>query len=272
MTRSPSSIRIGCQTYTWEMLGQKWRGSPDDILDAMAAAGFGGVEFSNNTIGSYADRPEAFQKALEERGLACAAFAYATTGFTDPAREPDDLAGADQALRIAAHFSVPLCLGGPSSESHDDYEAKFSQACRFYAEVARRAREHGVTVAVHPHSHHTSLVLRPEEYDRLLSATEAAGIIFNPDTGHMLRGGHDLLATLRKYRSRIVHVHIKDVDAAGHWQPLGKGTNDLGSLLRWLAESGYQGWVVAEEESDAVWRDAARAIADDRAYLRTLGF
>ena len=272
MSPSSTSIRVGCQTYTWEMLGHEWRGSPDDILDAVAAAGFAGVEFSNNMIGSYADRPAAFQKALEKRGLACAAFAYATTGFTDPGREPEDLAGAEVGLRFAAHFSVPLCLGGPSSESRDDYEAKFSQACRFYGEVARRAGEHGVAVAVHPHSHHTSLVLTPQEYDRLLSATEGAGIMFNPDTGHMLRGGHDLLATFRKYRLRIIHVHIKDVDAAGHWQPLGKGISDLGSLLRWLAESGYQGSVVAEEESDAVWHDAAAAIADDRSYLRTLGF
>ena len=32
-------------------------------LDAVAAAGFAGVEFSNNMIGEYLDRPEAFQKA-----------------------------------------------------------------------------------------------------------------------------------------------------------------------------------------------------------------
>ncbi len=62
------------------------------------------------------------------------------------------------------------------------------------------AAKHGVTVAVHPHSHHTSLVLTPAEYDRLLAATEAAGIMFNPDTGHMLRGGHDVMACFEKYR------------------------------------------------------------------------
>ncbi len=31
--------RIGCQTYTWEMLGPRWQGSPDDILDLVSAAG-----------------------------------------------------------------------------------------------------------------------------------------------------------------------------------------------------------------------------------------
>jgi sugar phosphate isomerase/epimerase len=253
------------------MLGPKWHGSPDDILDAVAAAGFVGVEFSNNMIGAYVDQPEAFQKALEKRGLACAAFAYATSGFTDPKREAEDLAGAEMGIHFAVHFSVPLCLGGPSSESHEDYEAKFAQACRFYRLVAERAGRRGVTVAVHPHSHHTSLVLTADEYDRLLAATEAAGIMFNPDTGHMLRGGHDLLDSFEKHRARIVHVHIKDVDTAGHWQPLGQGISDYPALLRWLGQAGYRGWLVAEEESDAVWHDAARAIAGDRTYLRSLG-
>jgi sugar phosphate isomerase/epimerase len=265
------NMRVGCQTYTWEMLGPKWLGSADDILSAVAAAGFAGVEFSNNMIGDHLDRPEAFQQALQKRGLACAAFAYAATGFTDPRREADDLAGADKALKFAAHFAVPLCLGGPSSESHEDYETKFAQACRFYREVAVRAHKGSVTVAVHPHSHHTSLVLTPEQYDRLLAATEPAGIMFNPDTGHMLRGGHDLLAMFQRHRARIVHVHLKDVDAAGNWQPMGQGISDYSALLGWLVESGYRGWLVAEEESDAVWRDPNQAIADDRAYLRSLG-
>lgn len=271
MSHSAGTPRVGCQTFTWEMLGPQWCGTPDEILDAVAAAGYAGVEFSNNMIGVYADRPADFEKALKTRGLACAAFAYATTGFTDPGREQTDLAGADLALRFAAHFGVTLCLGGPSSDSRADYEKKLSQACRFYDQVARRAARSGVTAAVHPHSHHTSLVLAPEEYDRLLAATQPAGMMFNPDTGHLLRGGHDVMACFQKYRARIVHVHLKDVDARGQWQPLGKGVCQLAALVEWLRQDGYQGWIVAEEESEAVRQDATRAIAADRDFLRSLG-
>jgi sugar phosphate isomerase/epimerase len=271
MTNSAETLRVGCQTYTWEMLGPKWRGSPDDILDAVAAAGYAGVEFSNSMIGPYEDRPAAFQAALDRRGLACAAYAYATTGFADPACEPADFEGAQRALRLAAHFAVPLGLGGPSSPSHDGQQAKLSQACRFYRRVAAEAAKLGVTVAVHPHSHHTSLVASPEEYDRLLAETDGTGIMFNPDTGHLLRSGYDVMACFRKHRRRIVHVHLKDADAAGKWQPLGQGICDLATLLPWLRQTGYSGWVVAEEESDAVWADPARAIAVNRAALRKLG-
>ena len=33
-------LKVGCQTYTWEMLGDGWKGKVDDMLDAVAGAGY----------------------------------------------------------------------------------------------------------------------------------------------------------------------------------------------------------------------------------------
>ena len=55
-------MRLGHQTYSWEMQRDTWRGTPDDILDTVAAAGYQGVEFSNLMIGDYWDRPDYFRK------------------------------------------------------------------------------------------------------------------------------------------------------------------------------------------------------------------
>jgi len=79
------------------------------------------------------------------------------------------------------------------------------------------------------------------------------------------------MACLRRHRSRIAHVHIKDADAAGNWQPLGGGRIDWRELLDFLRETGYTGWIVAEEESDAAFVDQAAAIQGNRAYLKSLG-
>jgi inosose dehydratase len=264
-------MKIGHQTYSWEMQGPAWRGSPDSIMDMVTVAGYAGVEFSNVMIGGYADRPAEFLKALRQRGLSPAGFAYARSGFTDPAGWEEDLAGAERALRFAAHLSVPLALAGPSSESQQGAQDKMAQACRFYNTVARRGRELGVVVAVHPHSHHTSLVLGAEQYDMLLAETEESGLMFNPDTGHIIRGGQDPVACFRRHLRRIVHVHFKDVDARGRWQALGAGTCDFPSLVRLLRDNGYTGWLVIEEESDVVLRDLAGAMAGNRLYLQTLG-
>lgn len=267
-------FKLGCQTYSWEMLGAGWQGTPEQILDAMAAAGYAGVEFSNAMIGRFLAQPGEFAAELKGRGLACAAFAYATDGFTDPARLESDLAGAEQAMHFAAELGCLLCLGGPSSLSHAGAADKIAQAVRFYGEVARRARSLGVACAVHPHSHHTSLVITAGEYARLLEAVTPLGIGFNPDTGHILRGellshaSHNLMAFLAPYKDLIRHVHIKDVDASGTWAPLGKGITPLAELLGWLVEINFGGWVVIEEESEAVRPDPAPAVAANRRTLQ----
>ena len=264
-------MEIGCQTYSWEMLGPHWRGTPDAILDMMARAGYSGVEFSRTMIGEYLDRPDAFERALRERGLRCAAFASGGSGYSDPAQAEADLAGIEPALRFAAHFGVVLGLSSPQSPTRDDYDQKLEHACRMYSRIARRARSMGVTVAVHPNSAPTSLARSADEYDRLLAQTADAGVMFNPDTGHMFRDGLDIIACLEEHRDRIVHVHMKDVDRAGNWQQLGAGDSDVPGILEWLQEN-YLGWLVIEDESERVWSDLAGTLADNRRYLQALGY
>jgi inosose dehydratase len=266
-------IRVGCQTYSWEMLGEQWTGTPDDILDAVAEAGYAGVEFAATMIGAYYDRPAAFAEALAQRNLELAAFAYASPhGFTDPGRLDEEMAGAERALRFAAQFPQPLlALGGAASPEREDYAAKLDRACRFYGEVARRGTELGVDVVVHPHSHHGSLLESADEYAQLLGSTADSGLGFNPDTGHIVRGGQDLLTCLRTHAGRIRHVHVKDVRPGGTWAPMGGGVCDFPGLFDLLRGMGYDGWVVAEEESELAWHDPAAAIRVNRAYLRSAG-
>jgi sugar phosphate isomerase/epimerase len=265
-------LRIGCQTYTWEMLGGDWSGTPDDILVAVASAGYDGVEFSNAMIGDYLRTPEKFAAALGRHGLACAVFAYATTGFTDPAQFDKDLAGAKEALTFCTALKVPLMLGGAAAPSRDRYENDIAQAIHFYRTVAELGRESGVTVGIHPHSHHGSLLESAGEYDRLLADTADSGLMFNPDFGHIVRGGQPLMDCLRRHRERIVHVHVKDVDTEGNWQPLGQGCIDWEAAFGFLRKAGYDGWIVAEEESAFAFRDQQGAIQKNREYLRTLEY
>ncbi len=266
-------MRIGCQTYTWEMLGDQWKGTPDDILDAVAAAGYEGVEFAVPMIGDYYGDPHAFEAALAQRGLELAAFAYASQhGFSDPAHWDDEIAEAAQALHFVAHFPRPvLCLGGAASLSRDDYDTKLAHACRFYSEVARMGADMGVTVCVHPHSHHGSLLESADQYVRLLEATADSGLGFNPDSGHIVRGGQDLLTCILDHIERIRHVHVKDVTADGRWAPLGDGVCDFAGLFTLLQVAEYDGWIVAEEESDFAWASPSEAIAVNRRYLRAVG-
>ena len=178
-----------------------------------------------------------------------------------------DLRAIEPALRFAAHFGVVLGLSSPASPTRDNADRAFDQASRMLGTIARRAREHGVTVAVHPNSARGSLVRSEATYDRLLAATAADGVMFNPDTGHMARDGVNIIVCLERHRDRIVHVHMKDVDSSGHWQPLGAGTSDVPRLLGWL-QANYDGWLVIEDESDRVRTDLAGGLVDARRFVR----
>jgi len=85
------------------------------------------------------------------------------------------------------------------------------------------------------------------------------------------RHSQDPVACFRRHIGRIVHVHLKDVDARSRWRPLGAGVCDFPAIVQLLRDNGYPGWLVSEEESDVVLRDLAGAIAGNRACLRSLG-
>lgn len=254
------------------MLGSDWTGTPDDIISMIAAAGYDGAEFSNAMIGNYADAPGEFAAVLENNNLACGAYAFGTDGFTDPKRFDRDLADAKKAIAFCSELKVPLMLAGAAAPSRDNYENHFNQALKLCRAVADEGSRQGVTVAIHPHSHHGSLFESAEEYDRLLLETADSGLMFNPDMGHIVRGGQELLPCLRRHRDRIVHVHIKDVDADGNWKPLGKGIINWEEALGFLKESGYSGWIVGEEESSFAFQDQLGAIKGNRQFLKKLGY
>jgi sugar phosphate isomerase/epimerase len=268
-----SGVRIACQTYTWEMLGGAWHGEVTDLLDWIAAAGYEGVEISNTMIGAYAECPGEFRHELKRRGLTLAAYAYATTGFTDPDRLDQDLAGARQAIALLRRFpGARLGLGGAGAPTPDLHRAALDRAICFYNRVGRMAAAAQVPVYVHPHSHHGSLLESAANYQYLLDRLEPGLVDFGPDTGHIVRGGQDLLPCLRAHLPRIVHLHVKDVNCDGEWVGLGQGLCDFPAALAFLEEAGYCGWVVAEEESEAARCDGVAAINGNRAYLRSLGY
>ena len=268
-----SSIQVACQTYTWEMLGTEWKGQVTDILDWIAGAGYAGIEITNSMIGEFYDHPQKFADELARRDLKLAAFAYATTGFTDPDRWHEDIAGARRAIEFVRHFPEPrLGLGGAAHPSTEDAQAKLDQAIRFYNEVGRQGADVGVSVNVHPHSHHGSLLESVEAYAYLMDHLDARYVSFGPDTGHIVRGGQDLMACLQTYISRITHLHLKDATASGEWVALGEGICDFPAVLALLESVDYEGWIVAEEESSEARQDGLAAIRKNRTYLHAIGY
>ena len=153
------------------------------------------------------------------------------------------------------------------------------------ARASELARSRGFEPTFH---HHTATYVEaPWEIERLLELTDVGLLL---DTGHLALGGGDPTAALQTWGSRINHVHVKDVrndilagivadgaDMPEAWRrgvfcELGTGDVDLDAFFAALAQSGYDGWLVVEQDmvpqspQDAA--DAAESQRRNRRWLK----
>ncbi|KGJ72594.1 inosose dehydratase [Cryobacterium roopkundense] len=127
--------------------------------------------------------------------------------------------------------------------------------------ITRVASAQGVRAALHPHV--GTVVETADDVTRVL---EGSTIPFCFDTGHLMIGGTDPVAFAAAHADRIAHTHLKDVslewmhkvkngeisyyDAciAGLYTPVGQGDVDVRAIVTSLVESGYNGWIVLEQD------------------------
>jgi inosose dehydratase len=167
----------------------------------------------------------------------------------------------------------------PLSQRPDLKEIEFSTYAGKLGEFAIRLKETGVTLAYHYHL--KMLVERAEEIDVFCESTqEEVGLLL--DTGHAYAAGADYAEILRKFGSRVVHIHLKDVRRdvlerarkndwsfnsavrEGMFTVPGDGDIDFSAIGEFIRTSGYRGWVVVEAEQDPA--KAAPKLYAEKAY------
>jgi len=160
---------------------------------------------------------------------------------------------------VHGNQSVPFSMRKPfPAERWAEFGEKLSQ-------LAAYTFQQGVQIAYH---HHMGTVIQTAaEVDELMKHTsEEVGLLL--DTGHMTVAGDDPVAVAKKWASRIVHVHCKDIRAEvllevknrnlsfldavlmGLFTVPGDGCIDYPAVLKVLKEADYQGWLVVEAEQD----------------------
>lgn len=212
---------------------------PDELLDAIAAAGYAGTELG--PLG-YLGRGDELRSRLGSRGLALAG-AFVQIRFGS-----GDLSELEGTLDVLEGFGAKpvLCDQGPR-----DGDVDLGGVER----AVELARARGFEPTFH---HHVGTrVQTPAEIERLLAGT-SVGLVL--DTGHLVAGGGDPVRALRDWRDRIDHVHVKDVSlaaigAAASWDEawaggafceLGTGDVDLEAFFAELHD--YSGWLVVEQD------------------------
>ena len=131
---------------------------------------------------------------------------------------------------------------------------------KIYLQILRVAERYEVTVNIEPHGYYTT---KPEFMAEMLAFADSPYLSMNFDTGNTFIAGQDPVSFAEQFRSRINHVHIKDVSqslaavsrgeltgiAVSHCA-VGDGVNseNIRRCLDLLVRTGYDGVLSIECE------------------------
>jgi inosose dehydratase len=236
---------------------------PERVLAEMAGLGLTATELG--PLGYLPLEPEALRARLTEYGLSLVG------GFVplvlhepscDEARRTAEKIAATLASAGADVFVAAAVMDAAWSAPAPLDETQLGHMAANLASISALVAGHGLTFALHPHA--GTLVESAADVERLLGSTDVGWCL---DTGHLLIGGGDPVAFVRDHPDRVVHVHLKDVDAtvaaryrageltlmgatqAGLFRPLGRGDASIAAVLDELDAHGYERWLVLEQDA-----------------------
>ncbi|MCU1526641.1 MAG: Xylose isomerase-like barrel protein [Frondihabitans sp.] len=259
-------MKFACQTYSWQMSLQKYRGRLTHMADVASQAGFRGFEaetilLPKNWSGSSLRR--ALDTAELELAALCLVGSWAHHGETAEERDHSDRVMDALAEFPDAIINLVILPG----TNRDHLRERQSAALSCMSDIARRADDRGITVSFHPNSPPGSLFRIRPDYDLLLDELDPL-IGWTPDSGHLAAGGMDPILTLREWGDRIRYVHIKDRDSGGNWAPTGTGVIDIPGIIDTLKGLGYDGWITFEDESPLAEQDPDNAVRLTGRYIQ----
>lgn len=264
------------------------------ILDEVSSAGYAGIDLG--PVG-YLGLGEELGRRLGDRGLGLAG-AYLEFPFADAnglaalMPELDAMLDTFDAVTpfipgpaprptIADNGSEPR-RNAPGSGARNPSSGMDDATWEIWGEGLRGVVDRCRARGYEPTFHHETgtFVESPAEIEKVLSLSDIGLCL---DTGHFLIGGGDPVEFLRKWASRINHVHAKDAYLAvfegivrdgapttAIWSReafpvLGQGDVGMDALLTTLDDIGYQGWLVVEQDIFPQTAERfAQAIEDQR--------
>jgi inosose dehydratase len=271
------TIRLGANPIGWsnddlqEIGGET---SLETCLGEAREAGFEGMELGHK----FPRDSVKLKAALAPFGMACVAGWHSIELLKRSAREEFELAKSHRDLLKAMGTDV-FIVAETSNAIHGNRAMPLSRRPRLSAdewktygakltELAERLASEGFELCYH---HHMGTIVQSEaDIDALMANTRSPANLLL-DTGHATWGGADPAALARTYKSRITHVHCKDVRKAQMQQSDAEDWSFLDSILGKGAElgvytvpgdgmidyvgvfrelKGYSGWVVLEAEQD----------------------
>ena len=232
---------------------------------------------------------EEFSAAARDRGMRLSAIGALYRNPLDPAQTESAGRVFARAIEVAAHLGVRTVSGFPGGVIEPEFnprggnpvyeltEAHLPRLLTFWEPLARFAAERGVRIAFehcpqgqfHLPIMGYNMLAQPAMWERLFNATRCENIGIEWDPAHLVCQFIDPVANLRRFGSRVFHVHAKDAfinrsllvtygvchpGVAEHRWP-GFGQSDWAQIVHELLRAGYDSDLNLEGWHDPVLRD-----------------
>jgi sugar phosphate isomerase/epimerase len=243
------------------------KNSVEQAIDAIAAAGYSGVELMADTPHLYPPSYDSARRMEIKHRIASAGLkvsninaftlfalgdTYHPTWIEDDERKRDlriehTMACIELAAEMEAR-TVSLQPGGPLIGMAIDRKTASDRFAEGLGRLIPLAERHGVTLAIEPEP--GLLIQTSAEYHHFKSHYFAKEpmIRMNCDIGHLFCVSEDPAKVIRSMPQEIVHLHLEDIAENRVHQHLapGKGAIDFPSVFAALKQIDYTGWVTVE--------------------------
>jgi len=265
--RPAAGPRIGCQTNAWPIKA----GDFDQflaVLRTLKSLGFDGFETTFRNVQSQYPNAAAARKQIESIGLACFGIHIFLTEY-DPATRiaPMDLVWTTVDGAAARGAERLLLSGGGLAKDGTVRQQDLAAKVAGLNAAAKYAHDKGLGFAYHNHG--PEFAAGGAEIDGLIAGTDPKLVEFLLDCGHAYRAKVDLAAFFTKHRGRLAGLHLRDFKGDPQ-VPLGQGEVDWKPLAAAVRKSGWNGWILAEEERADGSKPGESAAAPARETLRQL--
>jgi len=233
-------VHFGCQTNAWPII-------PNDFSSVLAVIrkirdyGYEGFETGfANVQGQFENAAQA-KRQISDLGMRFFGVHIFLTKY-DP---ETNIAPPSLYERVAAGGAKlgaeRLILSG-APPSDDSGRGRKAQALNRAGEIAAKA---GLKLAYHNHG--AEVQNKGAEIEFLFRETNPDRVSFLLDAGHAFEGGADVPDLIRRHHSRILGMHLRDFKN-GEQVPLGGGDFPLQAVVDVIRQTGWNGWVLNEEE------------------------
>ena len=297
-------IKVANAPCSWGVLEFELEGEAagyTQVLNEIAGTGYEGTELGD--WGFMPTDPARLRNEIHSRGLTLLG-AFVPVMLKDPRAHAPGMEVAVRTARLMAEAEGGLPFIVLADDNGKIPERTQNAGCilpelglseeewSIFAEGAEKVasavkKETGLRTVFHHHC--AGFVERPDEVDMLMKSTDPSLLGLCLDTGHYRFGGGDPVAGLRKHKDRIWHVHFKDChpeiaerSRAEKWDyftsvrngifcELGKGEVDFPLIKSELEKTGYDGWIVVEQDVLPGMGMPRESAQRNRDYLASIG-